>query len=196
MKTRLLTALGFMTLVVFLRFGGTAVATPAAPYTPYGDNWLYFTNGNAIQSLAMEGSTLWVGTEGGVVRWDVTTGQYVKYTTADGLADNDVLAVAVDGAGSKWFGTGSGGVSRFDGVTWTTYTTADGLTSDFVLSIAIDSAGNKWFGTNYGVSKFDGTTWTTYTEADGLVYNMVRAIATWFRWRRRAPFGLPVVPDV
>jgi len=46
-----------------------------------------------------------------------------------------------------------GGVSKFDGKTWTHYTTSDGLVSNRVLSIAIDKEGNKWFGTDMGVTK-------------------------------------------
>ena len=102
-----------------------------------------------------------------------------------GLADDRVTAIAIDGTGHKWFGT-RGGVSEFDGETWTTYTSEDGLVRDYVNAIAIDEAGHKWFGTDGGVSKFDGQTWTTYTTKDGLVYDHVNAIAsdgaghTWF----------------
>ena len=123
--------------------------------------WVNYTNANYINALAMVGNTLWAGTSGGVVKWDMTTGTYVKYTTTDGLADNYVQAIAVDGAGNLWFGTDGGGVSKFDGTTWTTYTEADGLASSWVNAIAVDGAGNLWFGTGGGVSKFDGATWTT-----------------------------------
>jgi ligand-binding sensor domain-containing protein len=65
-----------------------------------------------------------------------------------------VTAIAIDAAGHEWFGTYGGGVSHFDGTTWTTYTTADGLASNGVSAIAIDAAGHRWFGTEGGVSKF------------------------------------------
>ena len=65
-----------------------------------------------------------------------------------------VSAIAIDSTGNKWLGTiGGGGVSKFDGTTWTTYTTANGLASNTVRAIATDSAGNKWFSTDAGVSK-------------------------------------------
>jgi sugar lactone lactonase YvrE len=101
---------------------------------------------------------------------------WTTYTAEDGLADNRVMAVVVDGKGALWFGT-SGGVSRFDGQTWTTYTAEDGLASDWVSAIAMDREGALWFGTDGGVSRFDGQTWTTYTEEDGLADNWVRAVA-------------------
>jgi ligand-binding sensor domain-containing protein len=59
--------------------------------------------------------------------------------------------VASDGA--LWFGT-RGGVSRFDGGTWTTYTTDDGLADNYVTSIAVAPDGALWFGTFGGVSRY------------------------------------------
>jgi PKD repeat protein len=99
------------------------------------------------------------------------------YTTEDFLASNMVRAIAIDSAGTKWFGTDDG-MSRFDGTAWQTYTTADGLVDDFILAIAIDSAGVKWIGTSNGVSRFDDTSWQTYTEDNsGLVGGDFYAVA-------------------
>jgi len=70
------------------------------------------------------------------------------------LADDNVVAVAIDGAGHKWFGTIGGGVSEFDGSTWTTYTTTHGLADNNILAIIIDAQGHIWFGTFGGVSEF------------------------------------------
>ncbi|MEE8391039.1 MAG: two-component regulator propeller domain-containing protein, partial [Anaerolineae bacterium] len=160
MKTRCFSLLSLVTSLTLLLPGGVwptaAQSRPVAPMNqtnqaPPGDaamlapqsggTWRNYTNGNYVNALAVEGDYVWAGTSGGVVRWDRTDGSYVKYTTADGLADNDVRAVAIDGAGHLWFGTGGGGVSKFDGNTWTTYTTADGLAHNWVYDIAIDGAG-------------------------------------------------------
>jgi ligand-binding sensor domain-containing protein len=53
----------------------------------------------------------WFGTGGGVSRLGVD-GRWQTYTTADGLADNDVTDIAVGPDGALWFGTG-GGASRY-----------------------------------------------------------------------------------
>ena len=187
--------IAFMALLSALMPGGTQpitaaqaqpVALLALEQIPAGNaemlaaqssgTWRNYTNGNGARALAVEGNYVWAGTNGGVVRWDRTGGTYVKYTSADGLADNWVFAIAMDEAGHKWFGTYSG-VSEFDGSTWTTYTEADGLADNWVYAIAIDEDGHKWFGTDGGVSEFDGSTWTTYRTADGLASNYVHAIA-------------------
>jgi len=90
---------------------------------------------------------------------------------------NYVLALAVDQADHKWFGTWGAGLSRFDGKYWKTYTKKDGLGGNFIHTVAIDPKGTLWVGTDGGVSKFDGKNWKTYTTRDGLLNNNVFSIA-------------------
>ncbi len=119
---------------------------------------------------------IWFGTTSdGVCRYDpsasLRTGgrSLVYFTTADGLGNNWVSAMAQDAHGDMWFATG-GGVSRYDPSTslragytrFTTYTTQDGLASDQVWSLLIDKSGTLWCGTEEGVSRFDGKRFTTF----------------------------------
>ena len=71
------------------------------------------------------------------------------FTTAQGLANNDVRSITEDKTGNLWFGTDGGGVSRYDGKSFSTFTTAQGLANNSVRSITEDKTGNLWFGT-YG----------------------------------------------
>ncbi len=154
----------------------------------WGDGrWTNYSNGNHVDAITMEGKYIWAATSGGVVRWDKETGSYSKFTTTDGLADNSVLSVAVDSQRVKWFGT-SGGVSRFDGSSWTTYTTANGLANNSVSAIAADSPGIMWFGTSEGISRFDGSNWNSYSSwsAHGKSY-------TYITFDRHRSSGSPVV---
>jgi len=75
--------------------------------------WTNYTNGNYINDIAVEGDYIWCATQGGVVRWNMQNGTYVKFTSADGLANNNVRSIAIDADNVKWFAT-SGGVSSFD----------------------------------------------------------------------------------
>lgn len=52
---------------------------------------------------------------------------FTTYTTADGLAFDQVRWIMQDGDGALWFATDGGGVSRYDGEQWITPTTDDGL---------------------------------------------------------------------
>ncbi len=103
--------------------------------------------------------------------------EFTAFTTADGLAYDQVISIYEDRDGNLWFGTDRGGVSRYDGVEFTTSTTAEGLAHDRVSAISGDRDGNLWFGTGGGgVSRYDGTKLTTFTTADGLAYNTVVCI--------------------
>ncbi|MEJ7679443.1 MAG: hypothetical protein WKG06_16600 [Segetibacter sp.] len=62
-----------------------------------------------------------------------------------------VLSIAIDSNGDKWFGTNGWGISKFDGIYWTTYTEANNSSIAEVNAIAIDTKGNKWFGTGKGL---------------------------------------------
>jgi sugar lactone lactonase YvrE len=125
---------------------------------PVTGTWQTYANGDDVRALAVQGNYVWAGTWGGAIRWDSRDGSYLQYLyPQDGLAENDVLAVAVDPAGRVWFGTYSKGVSVFDGQAWTTYNTANsGLVSNQVNALATDGQGRLWIGTPSGLSVFDG----------------------------------------
>ena len=58
------------------------------------------------------GNELWCGTYGGVSRYNLVLDRWTSLTTADGLCDNGVNALTLDG-NNLWIATQSG-VSRFD----------------------------------------------------------------------------------
>lgn len=100
-----------------------------------------------------------------------------NFTTKDGLTHNNVGRACIDKHGNLWFCTWTGGVSRYDGKSFTNYTTVQGLVSNSVTSVYEDRAGNMWFGTDGGgVSRYDGKSFKSYTTAQGLADNLVPAI--------------------
>ena len=78
-----------------------------------------------VSCLTVGEQKIWVGSsDRGVTAYDRHSGQWRTFTTQDGLTDNNVRAIAVDGK-YVWFGTFSGGVCRYDKTSdlWTTYRT-------------------------------------------------------------------------
>ena len=94
------------------------------------------------------------------------------------MARKEIKDMSRDREGNLWFGTGNdgGGVSRYDGHTFTTYTTADGLAHNEVWGICQDREGNLWFGTINGASRFDGRTFTNFSTRNGLSDNGVLSV--------------------
>jgi len=110
-------------------------------------------------------------------------GHWRTYDVMDGLASGEIFSIYQDRSGNLWFGTDGGGVSRYDGMTFTTFTTKDGLANDRASSIYQDKEGNLWFGTGNpwgtdggGVSRYNGATFNTFTTEDGLADNKVTSI--------------------
>ncbi len=100
-----------------------------------------------------------------------------NYNTEQGLALSIVACGYSDKFGNLWFGTYGGGVSRYDGKSFTNYTAAQGLAGNLIKTITEDRLGNLWFGTNgSGVSKYDGKSFTNYTTEHGLADNIVKSI--------------------
>jgi ligand-binding sensor domain-containing protein len=52
---------------------------------------------------------------------------FEEITKKDGLASNNVNCIFKDSKGYMWFGTGDGGVSRYDGKTFHNYSKTEGL---------------------------------------------------------------------
>jgi len=101
----------------------------------------------------------------------------MKYLDMDqGMNSSYVLSILEDGQGNLWIGTWGGGVSMYNGETFTYFTQKEGLSNNYVRSILEDSHSNLWFGTLGGVCMYDGKTFTHFTEKEGLGNNDVFSI--------------------
>ncbi|WP_276501244.1 two-component regulator propeller domain-containing protein [Terrimonas pollutisoli] len=95
-----------------------------------------------------------------------------------GLKSNWIFPIIQDKAGNLWIACYEGGVSKYDGRSFTNYTAAQGLCSDNIWSILEDSKGNIWFGgfDGGGLTKFDGKSFTSYKNTQGLSDSCVISI--------------------
>ncbi|MEO2014924.1 MAG: two-component regulator propeller domain-containing protein [Fuerstiella sp.] len=102
---------------------------------------------------------IWVGTTRALIRLDAPddegeTGKWLRtrFTTEDGLAGNKVYSLKISSTGQLWIGT-SGGLTRYDGATFTNWTTQDGLSHGTVTSIEETEDGRLWIGTREGLDE-------------------------------------------
>lgn len=112
--------------------------------------------------------------------WVVTRAQeynIANFSVADGLAQSQVYAMCEDRRGALWFGTRGGGVSRFDGVSFTAFSEDEGLLNNYVRCMVEDRTGKLWFGTDEGVSVYNGRTFANYSRRTGLQDYIINAIA-------------------
>lgn len=162
------------------------------------NRFINFETGANVKALAIEGDYLWLGMSNGIIRYDTRTlDKHIIYTsssTSGGLLSNGIYKIKIDSEGNKWIGTYGGGLSKFDGVNWTTYTPyggglvakygkdweiypkGKGLGDLWVYDMAFDKEGRLWIATWKGASLFDGKSFKTYTTDDGLIDKWVYSI--------------------
>ena len=90
-----------------------------------------------INSMTIDGESLWVGSEKGLSLLDKKTETWKRfYSTEDGLSGNFVNVILVQ-PDSVWIGTNAG-INRLDKVnkTWKTYFQKEGLTETEIKSLA------------------------------------------------------------
>ena len=98
--------------------------------------------------------------------------RFENFTTANGLPDNHVFAVLVDGD-RIWAAT-ENGLALYENRVWKTYTTKDGLAHRAVLSLALDKrTGDVWAGTMAGLSRISGGRIDSYTQLNSGLSNDV-----------------------
>jgi ligand-binding sensor domain-containing protein len=76
------------------------------------------------------------------------------YTTADGLAHNEINKIVRDSRGFLWFCT-IDGLSRFDGYTFTNFGPDQGLPHANVTDLLETRSGEYWVGTYGGLVRFN-----------------------------------------
>lgn len=105
---------------------------------------------NLVSSIcAAPDGSLWVGTPGaGLYR--VTDQNVVHYTTANGLADDNITAVAVDSSGVIWAGTAAGELNRLAGDEIKRFGVDDGLPDQPVTAVIAAHDGGIWAGFGNG----------------------------------------------
>jgi ligand-binding sensor domain-containing protein len=118
----------------------------------------HFRVGNRnVKSLYVDGKTVWIGTSGGVVRYDTTTDAYKMFDSKSGLLSNGVFHVNKLN-GRIVVGTYGGGMSMYDAATekWQNYNIPQGLGDPFVYGVMKTKSGDVWVATWSGANRVRG----------------------------------------
>ncbi len=96
--------------------------------------------------------------------------RWENFTTVNGLPDNHVYSVLVDG-NRIWAGTDNG-LGLYENGRWKVFRPADGLAHQAVLSLALDkSTGDVWAGTMGGLSRVSAGRIDTFTQLNSGLSN-------------------------
>lgn len=108
---------------------------------------------------------------------DMPRFNWENFTMANGLPDNHVFCVLVDGS-RIWAGT-ENGLALYENGKWKVFTTADGLSHRAVLGLAIDKrTGDLWVATMGGLSHVSAGRIDAFTQLNsGLSNDVVYGVA-------------------
>ncbi len=124
-----------------------------------------------VKSIYTEGDVVWVGTSGGVIRYNVKTDDYRLFDVRNGLLANGVFHVSRWKKNKILIGTYGGGLAVYDELKdkFTIYNVPDGLADAFVYDVLTMPNGDLWIATWSGANLViagdldDATAWKTYT---------------------------------
>ena len=165
-----------LTVLVCLSVREQSSLAEAAPTRYVQDVWTTekgLPQNSVTSILQTRDGYLWVGTFGGLARFDGLRFTIFDTGNSPGLKSNRIIALFEDRTGVLWIGTEQGGLSRYSQGAFTTYTTKDGLPDNHIESIAEDAKGRLWIATGNGVGQLADGRFTVYTTRDGLPDNRV-----------------------
>lgn len=129
----------------------------------HDDNNPHSISSNDINYFYDDGKGLvWVGTTGGLNRFDKRTEQFVAYTIKEGLPDNSIKGILADDQGNLWLSSNKGicrftpPSSRNDAAVCRNYNRGDGLPGDeydYNTCVKGDD-GTLYFASNAGLVAF------------------------------------------
>ncbi|MEO5376538.1 MAG: hypothetical protein H7832_01940 [Magnetococcus sp. DMHC-6] len=155
-----------------------------------GVKFVHFRVGNRnVKDMLADGRYVWVGTSGGVIRYDTQSDDYKLFDVRNGsLLANGVFHVGRLGQDKISVGTYGGGWSIYDQTAdkWSSFNIPDGLADAFVYDVLELKNGDVWVATWSGANRIRGgqmkdrSKWDTFTVENtqgGLPNNWVYGLA-------------------
>ncbi len=111
---------------------------------------------------------LWVGTNGGLARFDGARFTVFDRRSTPELASDQCGPFLLDGSGALWIGTMGGGLTRYADGRFTSYGPREGATFEYIISMIADADGRLWLGTNDRLHVWDGKRFKAFGPDDGV----------------------------
>ncbi len=136
-------------------------------HLPAQVSWLNFSYTNEVKAIEYDGEFWWIGTEGGLVKFQETTGVIRIYNRGNSnIPSNHIQKLTLDENGKLYLATDYG-LSVFDGTHFTNYdTTNSEILSNHIRLLDYEIGQGVWVVTDSALTFFDGTNWTHYRTDD------------------------------
>ena len=132
---------------------------------------------NSVLALAQTpDGFLWIGTRGGLARFDGSRFVDMADDTFPELKKHSVTALQVTRDGSLWIGTESQGLLRFKDGRFIRLAPQSGFTPMGMLDLEETRDGSLWVSTKEGLFRGRDQQFTRFTEKDGLTFAVTRGV--------------------
>jgi len=148
-------------LFVLAGQGAPAQQTTVKTITAGGDEWNYTTRSwqsqdglpeETVQAFAQTpDGYLWVGTSGGLLRFDGARFLLFAHENTPAFGENSVFCLLAGHDGRLWIGTDGSGLIEWRNGVFHAYPAETGQTANFVRAIAEDHNGLLWVATDDGL---------------------------------------------
>jgi ligand-binding sensor domain-containing protein len=119
---------------------------------------------------------LWIGTTGGLVRFDGARFVVFDRENTPEISENSVFTLAVTRDGSLWAGPDGGGLLRYKDGVFRSYSASSGLLNPFVRALYEDRNGVFWVGADDGLYRMTGEKLVRVDAVRGIPRMAVHAI--------------------
>lgn len=143
-----------------------------APGAQQNAKFTHFRVGNRnVKSIYAEDEVVWVGTSGGVIRYEPGKDDYRLFDVRNGLLANGIFHVSRWTENKMLIGTYGGGLAVYDEQMdkFEIFNVPDGLADAFVYDVLVMPDGDLWIATWSGANRVKGgrladpAAWETYT---------------------------------
>ncbi len=115
--------------------------------------------------LTLNGRDLWIGTDKGLVRWDVRG--LSRVSSSEALQNVEIVAMARDQETNVWIGT-SNGLARVSNDGVTSVDSSQGWSAEPVTALFEDREGGLWVGRADGIERLRDSVFMTYYASGGV----------------------------